>query len=63
MSISIDNNIITIKWPQPHTKYPTAKSTTQHEIANPNTNIPQITQTIIDFINQPENEPMLTSEP
>jgi hypothetical protein len=50
--IDIDDNTITIKWPHP-------KPTTQHEIANPNTNIPQITQTILNYINQPENEQRL----
>jgi len=59
--VYVYGNTITIKWPQLHIHYPI---TTQHEIANPNTNIPQITQTIlnfINFINQPENESILTS--
>jgi hypothetical protein len=48
IDINIDGNTITIKWPHP-------KPTTQHEITDPNTNIPQIAQTILGFINQPEN--------
>jgi hypothetical protein len=57
----IDDNTITIKWPQPYIHHPTIKST-QHEIANPNTNISQIAQTIINFINQLEDEQILAPD-